>query len=337
MTVHFRRVVALCAPLCLLGGGCSNDRPPPPARTVDAAQSPRESAVETPKQIQTATAHRAKVGHGAELYAAPWFSARRGTYDLIVHFHGLGKIQEGNLEKVHINAAVVSVNLGAGTDHYSNAFRDPQSFPKLLADTHEELVKSGRIGEKAQLGRLALSAWSAGYVSVERVMSEPSNAEKVDAVLLADGFFTSFSDRKKRTINTKPLDRFVKLAELAERDEKLFAITHSSIPTVDYPSMDEVCGKFLELLSMPKSPSKLVGPRNMHETYAAERGSFHLKGYEGITAKDHIDQIRAMGETLWPYLRERWEKGDKAAREKADMPAAQQAAPATKAPAQKPL
>lgn len=333
MRVHFRREIALCGVLCLLGGGCSNDRPPPPARTVDAAQSPRESDVETPKHLETATAHRAKVGHGAELYAAPWFSAHRGNYDLIVHFHGLGKIQEGNLEKTRINAAVVSINLGAGTDHYSSAFRDPQSFPKLLAETHDELVKSGRIPANARLGRLALSAWSAGYVSVERVMSEATNAEKIDAVLLADGFFTSFTDKKKRTINTKPLDRFVRLAELAERDEKLFAITHSAIPTADYPSMDEVCGKFLELLSVPKAPSKLVGPRNMHETYAADRGSFHLKGYEGVTAKDHIDQIRAMGETLWPYLRERWEKADKANREKVEMPA--QAAP--KAPAQKPL
>jgi hypothetical protein len=54
--------------------------------------------------------------------------------------------------------------------------------------------------------------------------------------------------------------------------------------------------------------SKLVGPRDMHETYVVDRGAFHVKGYEGVTAGDHIKQIHAMGETLYPYLKARWEQ-----------------------------
>jgi hypothetical protein len=292
--------------------GCSNDHPPPPARSADASNVPREAQVEAPKRMETSTAYRAKLGRGAELYLPPYFSTKNGGYDLIVHFHGLPKLQESNVERAQLNVAVVSVNLGAGTDRYAHAFRDPASFPKLLADTREEIAKSGRVPEGAKMRRLALSAWSAGYVSVDQVMREQENADLVDAILLADGFFTTFSDKKRRTINTRPLERYVKLAELAARDEKLFAITHSAIPTVDYPSMDEVCSKFLELVSVSKTPSKIVGPRNMHEVYVADRGSFHIKGYEGVAAKDHIDQIRAMGETLYPYLRDRWAKLDEA-------------------------
>jgi hypothetical protein len=29
-------------------------------------------------------------------------------------------------------------------------------------------------------------------------------------------------------------------------------------------------------------------------------------GFEGQTAKDHIDHIKGMSETLLPYLRDRW-------------------------------
>ena len=29
---------------------------------------------------------------------------------------------------------------------------------------------------------------------------------------------------------------------------------------------------------------------------------------EGVTAGDHIKQIQAMGETLYPYLKARWEQ-----------------------------
>lgn len=268
--------------------------------------------MDTPREMETATAYRAELEHGAELYLPPWFTTHRGAYDLVVHFHGLPKLQEANVERAHLDVAVVTVNLGAGTTKYARAFKDPEVFPRLLAEAHAEIVKSGRAPADAKLRRLALSAWSAGYVSVDQVLKDPATAERVDAVLLADGFFTTFSNKKKRIINTHPLERYVKLAASAERDEKLFAITHSAIPTVDYPSMDEVCSKFLEMTAVAKTPSSVLGPRDMREVYVAERGSFHLKGYEGVTAKDHINQIKAMGDTLYPYLRERWARQDDA-------------------------
>lgn len=314
--LHVSRVIVLCtlASATLACSAC-NDRPPGPVNAAERDRGPRQAVVEAPKRIEASAPYRARLSHGAELYLPTWFSPRKGAYDLIVHFHGMGRLQEGNLERAHINAAVVSINIGGlGTDHYSNAFRDPQSFPNLLAETAAEIEKSGR-APNARTGRIALSAWSAGFVSIARIMSEPANAEKIDAVLLADGFFTSFTNVKKRVINTSSLERFVTLADSAGKGDKLFAITHSSIPTVDYPSVEETVAKLLELTSNSKTPSTLVGPRNMHETYVVDRGNFHVKGYEGVTAGDHINQIKAMGETLWPYLKTRW-----------DSPAAERAA-----------
>jgi hypothetical protein len=288
--------------------GCSTDRPPP-VKTIDA--SPREPVIETPKRADATTPYRAKLSHGAELFMPTWFAANKGGYDLIVHFHGLGKLQEGNLDRCQINAAVVSLNLGIGTDGYSNAFRDPKSFEKLLSDTQEEIDKSGRVSN-AKIRRIALSAWSAGFVSVSKIMSDPSNAEKIDAVVLADGFFTSYTNVKKKVINTASLERFVALADSASKGDKLFAITHTAIPTADYPSVEETVAKLLEMTSNTKTPSSAIGPKNMHATYTVDHGAFHVKGFEGITAGDHIKQITAMGETLYPYLKTRWEQQDAA-------------------------
>lgn len=306
--LHVCRVSVVCTVLAAAVGGVSCKEPPPAARTPDASdRAPREPVVETPKRReQASTPYRAKLAHGGELYLPTWFSARQGGYDLMVHFHGLGKLQEHNLDRSQLDVAVVSINLGVGTDHYANAFRDPQSFEKLVVEAQEEIAKSGRV-PNAKVKRIALSAWSAGFVSVAKILSEPSNIEKIDAVLLADGFFTSFTNVKKRVINTPSLERFVTLVDSASKGDKLFAITHSAIPTVDYPSVEETVAKLLELTSSTKSPSTKVGPREMHETYTVDRGSFHVKGYEGVTAGDHIKQINAMGETLYPYLKARWE------------------------------
>ena len=132
-------------------------------------------------------------------------------------------------------------------------------------------------------------------------MCDPQVANRVDAVLLADGFYSSYADPRKRVINMAPLEKFVRLADEASHDHKLFGITHTAIPTVDYPSVSDVVGKLLELTGSEKVSSGTVGPRNMHEIYAVDRGSFHVKGYEGILAGDHIRQIQADDE---PDVRE---------------------------------
>lgn len=285
---------------------CTHEPPPTPKAPE---QHPRTVQVEGPTRMVLATPYRAKLTPGAELYVPGWFSPMKGGYDLIVHFHGLGKLQEANIEKAELNVAVVSINLGVGTDPYENAFKNPAVFQKLLADVQEEIDKSGR-GHGAHLKRLALSAWSAGFVSVATVMKDPEVEKRADAILLADGFFTTFSNVKKRTVNTAGLERFVRLADTASKNEKLFAITHSSIPTGDYPSVQECVAALLDLTSSERVPNKNVGPRKMHEIYEVDRGSFHVKGFEGQNASDHIDQIRAMGETLYPFLKQRWADAD---------------------------
>jgi len=309
--------------LAVSASGCSHDRPPTPVATTKIGGDPavpREAVVETPKQLETATAFRAKLGHGAELFIPPWFTPRRGGYDLIIHFHGLSKLQEANIERAQLNVAVVSVNLGAGTDPYSSAFQKPESFERLLADAEVEIDRSGR-ARGAKLRRMALSAWSAGFVSIAKVMNEPEVAQRVDAVLLADGFFTNFTNPTKRTVNRDGIEKFAKLVGLAQKSEKLFAITHTAIPTGPYPSVQECVATLLDMSSVTKSPASGTGPRTgMKETYAVDQGSFHVKGYDGVAAGDHVNQIRAMGETLYPYLKARWDTappGEDAKREDA--------------------
>jgi hypothetical protein len=258
------------------------------------------------------------------VYIPPWFQAKKGGYDLIVHFHGEGRWQVANIEHAKLNVAVVSVNLGAGTEPYSNAFKNPEAFDRLLADTQAEITKSQR-AEGAQLRRIALSAWSAGFSSVARVMTE-SITQRVDAVLLADGFFTFFTDPKKRTVNAQGLEKFARFAEAARRDEKLFAITHTTIPTGPYPSVQECVAKLLEMIDMTKTPAVATGPLNMHQIYAVDKGSFHIRGFEGTTAPDHVRQLHAMGETVYPYLKARWEKQDG---EAASPPASRSPSPAS--------
>jgi hypothetical protein len=245
---------------------------------------------------------RVKFGH-ADLYVPTGFHTTAGSYDLVVHFHGIPSLQEDNFERAGVNAVVVSVNLGLASDAYSGAYRAPGSFDALLQQAQRALDKTGR-APGAHLGRVALSAWSAGFAAVGAILKQPGVADRVDAVLLADGPHAAYI--APHQIYQAGIEKWVHFAEAAMHGEKLFALTHSSIQTTGYPSTTETIGEVLRATSVDKVSSPSIGPRGMREIYECHHGDFHVEGFEGQTAKDHIDHIKGMAETLLPYLRDRW-------------------------------
>jgi hypothetical protein len=245
---------------------------------------------------------RVKFGH-ADLYVPTFFHPVAGKYDLVVHFHGIPSLQEDNFERAHVNAIVVSVNMGIASDAYSAAYRAPGSFDALLDQTQRALDKTGR-APGATVGRIALEAWSAGFASVGAILKQPGVAERVDAVLLADGPHSMYD--APHHIYEPGMEKWVRFAEASMRGDKLFALTHSSIQTLGYPSTTETIGELLRETSVDKTPTQALGPRGMREIYESHRGNFHVAGYTGQTAHDHIDHIKGMNETLLPYLRDRW-------------------------------
>jgi hypothetical protein len=249
---------------------------------------------------------RAHIGR-TDVYVPTFFHPEDGAYDLIVHFHGLAAAQESNIERAHVNAVVATINLGVGSGPYENAFKDRSSFPRLVQTIEKEVAKSGR-ADGAHLGRIALSAWSAGYGSVSAILRVPSNVSRIDALLLADGLHSDYADERHHIVDDHLLAKYAKVATSAINGDKLFALTHSSIVTTGYPNTTETIGELLKLVGVAKEPMVADGPRGMLEIYESHRGDFHVKGFLGTTVKDHIDHIWGMNETLLPYLRDRWSR-----------------------------
>lgn len=253
----------------------------------------------------SASPYRAKVGR-TDLYIPTFFEPKDGKYDLIIHFHGLSAAQESNIERTRINAVVASINVGVGSGPYEHAFKDAWIFPNLLKTIDREVKKSHR-ANGAHLGRVALTAWSAGYGSVSAILRQPKNLERIDAILLADGLHTNYARPERRhVVDEYPLQKYARWADAAIKGDKLFALTHSSIVTEGYANTTDTIGTLLKLVSVEKQPTVADGPRGMLEVYESHRGDFHVKGYLGTTVKDHIDHIWGMNDTMLPYLRERW-------------------------------
>ena len=216
------------------------------------------------------------------------------TYDLVMHFHGAHPYVKDLIEKANINAVVAVFNAGNGAEKYSQAYGAGGTLASLLRQID---MAAAPLCPGAKAGRIALTAWSAGYGAAEKLVSREEDRARVDAILLADGLHAGFMDRWKRNFAPNALQAFRDFGELAKKNEKLFAITHSSIVTDGYGSTTECSKLLLKALDVPCESTLISG----------KSGGFSIEGFTGDDKAAHIVQFRQMDVNLLSKLRDRWQ------------------------------
>lgn len=292
-----------------LGGGAPNQQldsglAEPARAELDRAlsaafQEPREfeAALDTPKR---------RVAPGSRVIAlSAGCRTAQKPYDLLIHFHGAPSVLEAAFDKSGIDGVLVVYNWGIGSGKYEDAFGAPGAFRQLL-DSIENGVRE-LCPTAAAPKRLGLSAWSAGYGAIWRILDRQVDAARVDAVLLSDGLHAGFvGNERERQVNPAQMAAFTLFADQAVADKRLFAITHSTIPT-PYASTTETADYLLDAEGVQRVQVSLPGPRpDMELTSMADRGSFHVRGFAGQDKAAHASQLHSFGDLLLPYLRERW-------------------------------
>lgn len=248
------------------------------------------------------------------------FASADGAFDLVIHFNGNTDLVEESFNVAKINAAVVIMNLGVGSGVYEDRFNHPAMLPEVLERTRNTLEKRGLRG--ATLRRLALSAWSAGYGAVARILEQPAMVEKLDAVLLFDGLHCGYTTGTHELSPERlaPFERFVKQAALGK---KLFSIAHSNItPDGTYAGTRVVTDALLKSVGVSRTkggeeprmphlasmdgvlPKKSLRP--LVPSTEAHLGGLHVRGYSGDQPEHHIMHLVQMSETAVPDLIHHW-------------------------------
>jgi hypothetical protein len=226
-------------------------------------------------------------------------------YDLLIHFHGAPPVVESAFEKSGIDGVLVVYNWGIGSGAYEDAFASPGSFGQIVTNITNGVREL--CPKAAAPKRIGLSAWSAGYGAVWRILDRAGDAARIDSVLLSDGLHAGFvGNERERHVNPAQMAAFELFADQAVADKRLFAITHSTIAT-PYASTTETSTYLLDAEGVPRIAMNMPGPRpDMDLTSRADRGSFHVRGFAGQDKPAHCNQLYAFGDLLLPYLKERW-------------------------------
>ena len=220
--------------------------------------------------------------------------------DLVVHFIGASWLALQAAEDTGRPIVIAVVNLGAG----GSKFAAPFAADKMLFARLRERIAS----QSPPLRATYLSGFSAGYGSIREIITQQPDA--IDGILLIDGLHTGYIPDKKVVAEGGKLDEtkltpFVRYAERAARGEKHFVMTHSEIFPGTFASTTETSDYLLKQLGILRTPVVKWGPHGMQQLSEAGRGNFHILGFAGNSAPDHIDQLHGLS-TFLPMLWSSW-------------------------------
>ena len=265
-------------------------RPTAPTPSASVASEPQPVALDS---LPTVLRFRQTNTYNGNVVYVP--DDCSGPYDVILHFHGAHPYVKEAIEKSGIRAVVTVFNSGNGAERYAQVFQAGGMLSSLMRQV-ETATTPLCSGSEAKPRRIALTAWSAGYAAIEKLLARPEERERIDAVLLADGLHAAFTDRWKRQFAPNALLAFREFGALAKSNQKLFAITHSSIATDEYASTSECSKLLLHALGIPSEGERVTG----------KAGGFSIEGSPGVDAAAHVAQFRQMDVTLLSKLRARW-------------------------------
>jgi hypothetical protein len=261
----------------------------PSPMTDTTRPHPRIAQVETPgRRIEL------KALRGAVLFAGPKVKVDKPV-PLLVHFHGAPWLAQYHAAQRLPRAALITVQLGAGSAAYGRPFEDPEIFRAIIDEAKAEL------GLKHGWSSITLTGFSAGYGAVRAILRQETNFTRVDNVLLLDGIHAGYSPEGKLaadggTVNAADLDSFVAFAREAAAGKRSFVITHSEIFPGTYASTTECVDHLLGALGIKRKSRLKTGPIGMQQLSVADAKGLHIRGYAGNTAQDHVDHLHAMFE-----------------------------------------
>ena len=228
--------------------------------------------------------------------------AADGSFDLVIHFHGGASIVEPQLDRAGLDAALLTINLGNGSRAYTGPFSNPARFG-LYLEAVELSVR--QVAPDAKVGRIALSAWSAGYGALFSLLSHDEIVERIDAVLVTDGIHAGFRNLGMREIHPIAMAPFVDYAARAAEGEKYLLITHSGVRTLKYSNTTESAAYLREATDTSSACDHVV-PAGMRMTNCHERGNFKVAGYAGRDKAAHASHVRNMDELVLEPLLQHW-------------------------------
>lgn len=228
-------------------------------------------------------------GQFAQLFVPDYFvTPANGEFTLVFHLHSASWAAEDEVYKSHTNAILFNIHLGSFSSSYQTYFSN-QAYFQDIVDTILSVLRAGSIIPNPAVGSLIVTSFSAGYAGVREIFKTPTYYSQIDALTLADGLHCS-SDPPTMVVQ---MQDFVRFAMDARNGNKVFLLTHSSITTVGYENTTQTADYLISHIGTTRISFSAIDSIGQQFS-SADTGFFHLRGYFGTTAIDHLRHLYNM-------------------------------------------
>jgi hypothetical protein len=231
-------------------------------------------------------------------------TARRPA--LLVHFLGPSFVPVQAAAATDARMLVASVSLSPGTAAYAQPFRGTGAWPMLLAAIDSTLLaRSGRT-----VGRVYLSAFSAGTGAVRSILENETWARRIDGIVILDGIHTGYVPPRRvladsGALDASNLESLLRYARRAAAGEVRMLITHSEVFPGTFASTTETADWLVARLGLARTAVLAWGPNGMQQTSEVRSGGLVLQGFAGNSAPDHLDHLHALPRLLGAIVSDR--------------------------------
>lgn len=217
---------------------------------------------------------------------------------LLVHVFSAAYVPMHAVATAQDRYVLAVVNLGGSSSGYERALSDTAAWNTLIQRVRDETV--ARTRGRVRVGRVVVSAFSAGYGGVRALLSDARTAGSIDGVLLLDGLHTSYVPERTvlaegGALDTLKLVPFARYARRAVAGEVSFVVTHSEIFPGTFASTTETADWIIAALGLARTPVLEWGPGGMQQISEVRRGGLAILGFAGNTGPDHMDHLHVLG------------------------------------------
>ena len=227
------------------------------------------------------------------------YRPRGGRADVMLHLHGAAPVVEKALAESGWVGPLLLFNRKGLSSVYTEPFRDPALFPRLLEKTRKEIAAAWPAFD-LKIGRVFVSSFSAGFGGVRELLAVPAHFARIDGVILADSLYAGYlgDDVAKRQIDPAKMAGFRKFAALAAAGRKTMIVTHSAQVPAGYASTTETADDLIGHVG----GKALAIDEDWGDGWRLRRrfakGRFLVLGFAGAGPEDHMRHLRRINR-IW--------------------------------------
>jgi hypothetical protein len=220
--------------------------------------------------------------------------------DLTLHLHGSASVAEKNFVAARRPGVLVTVVLPGLSSVYTERFKDPKGFQRILDEARSQLEKLGV--DKPRWRRVTVSSFSAGYGGIREMLKDPAAYARIDALVLADSLYAGYvGSGAERRVNSEQMDGFARFARAAVAGDKWFILSHCQLKPDGYASTADTADFLLTAVGGKREvvEETWAGSLKLQSRFRAKQ--FEVYGFAGDAGPDHMRHLHNLA-AFWQRL-----------------------------------